>query len=223
MQIAKTYIIFFAITLLLIGGIRLLYPKVEKIATIPDSFILRVPFSTQAPTNNWVRNKDCEETSLIMVDAFLQGNTESNIASSPAQSAIDNLKKWEDANLGYNADTGASATTKMAEGALGLKIKKIQDFTETDLKIEIIKGLPILLPINAKLLGSSKYLEDGPTYHMIVIRGFREHTFIVNDPGTNTGDANEYSFTTLRKAAADWDHTSKTIDTKVKTALVISK
>lgn len=223
MQIAKTYIIFFAIILLLISGIRLLYPKVAKIATIPDSFILRVPFSTQAPTNNWIRNKDCEETSLAMVDAFLKGNTESNIASFPAQATIDSLKKWEDVNLGYNADTGASATTKMAEGALGLKIKTIQDFTETDLKIEIMKGLPILLPINAKLLGSSQYLENGPTYHMIVIRGFREHTFIVNDPGTNTGDANEYSFKTLQKAAADWDHNTKTIQDKIKIALVVSR
>lgn len=204
------------------AGVLLLF-KESAPAVIPAVIILPVPFSAQAPSNNWSRNEDCEETSITMANAFLTGTTADKLAADEAQKAINNLKIWEQANLGYNANTGADATTKMAEGAFGLKVTQILNFTEADLKNAINDKRPILLPINAKLLGSAQYLDNGPTYHMIVIRGFRDHTFIVNDPGTNNGDGNEYSFTVLKKASADWNSVTKTIDTNRKIALVISK
>ena len=132
-------------------------------------------------------------------------------------------KIWEQKNLGYNANTAVDATTQMAEGAFGLKITQIPNFTEDDLKSALLNNHPILLPINAKLLGSPQYAIDGPTYHMIVIRGFKGDTFIVNDPGTDNGDGNEYSFAILQKASADWNNTTKTIDSNRKIALVVSK
>lgn len=211
------------LTFVLLAGAGFYAFKAVTSKGLPTTFILQVPFSAQAPTDDWSRNEDCEETSIAMANAFLNGNTKDNISDSPAQAAIDNLRKWEQANLGYNADTGADATTKMAQEALGLKIKQIRDFTEIDLKTELVNGHPILLPINAKLLGSPQYLNDGPTYHMIVIIGFKGHIFIVNDPGTNQGDGNKYSFSILQKASADWDNITKTIDAKRKIALVVSK
>ncbi len=190
---------------------------------IPSVVILQVPFSAQAPTNNWQRNEDCEETSITMANAFLTHTTEDRLPANAAQEAINNLKKWEEANLGYNANTGADATTKMAEGAFNLKIKQISNYTEEDLKRELFSKHPILLPINAKLLGSPQYINDGPTYHMIVVRGYKGDVFIVNDPGTQGGDGNEYSFDILKKASADWNQTTKTIDSTRKIALIVSK
>jgi hypothetical protein len=190
---------------------------------IPTSLILHVPFSAQAPTDNWSRNEDCEETSITMANAFLTGTTEDKVPAAAAQEAINNLKKWEGSNLGYNANTGADATTKMAEGAFGLKINQIPNFTEADLKKELSAHHPILLPINAKILGSPQYFDNGPTYHMIVLRGYKGDTFIVNDPGTNNGDGNEYSFKILLKASADWNNAAQKIDTTRKIALIVSK
>lgn len=190
---------------------------------IPSSLILQVPFSAQAPTNNWSRNEDCEETSITMANAFVGGNIQDKLPAAAAQNAINNLKIWEQANLGYNANTGADATTKMAEGAFGLKITQIPNFTEDDLKKALLNNHPILLPINAKLLQSPQYANGGPTYHMIVLRGFKGDTFIVNDPGTDGGDGNEYSFSILQKASADWNNATKSIDSNRKFALVVSK
>ena len=93
----------------------------NKAKTLPKTLILQVPFSAQAPTDKWDRNEDCEETSITMANAYLTGTTEDKIPAPAAQEAINNLKKWEQANLGYNADTGAGATTRMAEGAFGLR------------------------------------------------------------------------------------------------------
>jgi hypothetical protein len=191
--------------------------------SIPANLVLQVPFSPQAPTNNWDRNEDCEETSVTMANAYLTGSTEDRLPAAAAQEAINNLKTWEQAHLGYNANTGADATTQMAEGAFGLNIRQIADYTENDLKTALVNHHPILLPINAKLLGNPKYFDNGPLYHMIVLRGFRGDTFIVNDPGTDGGDGNEYSFATLKNAGADWDQPTKSIDGKEKIALVVYK
>ena len=191
------------IIFVLLAGAGLFIFKVVVPKFIPPTLILQVPFSAQAPTNNWSRNEDCEETSITMANAFLTGTTEDKLPAAAAQNAINNLKAWEQTNLGYNANTGVDATTKMAEGAFGLTITQIQNFTEADLKNALAGNHPILLPINAKFLGSPQYAVDGPTYHMIVIRGFKGDTFIVNDPGTDNGDGNEYSFDILQKASAD--------------------
>ena len=214
---------FAGLAFVILAGAVLYIFKVAPQKSLPKTVILPVPFSAQAPTDNWNRNEDCEEASITMANAFLTGNTQNELPPGPAQEAINNLRKWEQANLGYNADTGADATTRMAEGAFGLKIKKIADFTKEDLKTELINGHPILLPINAKFLGSQQYFNTGPTYHMIVIRGFKGDTFIVNDPGTNNGNGNEYTFEVLQKAAADWNHVTKSMDPNRKIALVVSK
>ncbi len=184
---------------------------------------LPIPFTTQAPNNNWDRNLDCEETSIAMAMAFLNGQTNERMSVSDAQNAIAQLKTWEQANIGYNADTGAIETTKMAEGAFKLKVKQINNYTEKDLKKALSKGHPVLLPINARQLGNPKYQDTGPFYHMFVVRGYNAQGFIVNDPGTESGLGNIYTFETLKNAAADWNHAKQAMEPSSKIALVLSK
>lgn len=190
---------------------------------IPASLVLHVPFSPQAPTDNWSRNEDCEETSVSMANAYLDGQTEDRMPVSDAQDAIAKLKSWEQINFQHNADTGADETTAMAEGAFKITVKQIKDFTELDLKRELVKKHVILLPINARLLGSPKYKDNGPFYHMVVVRGFDERGFIVNDPGTDSGDGNVYTFATLITASADWDNVARAMIPTRKIALILSK
>ena len=223
----RLYLIYAGIILiiLLIAGFftfKLIKPKILEIIA-PSTIILQVPFSTQAPNDTWSRNEDCEETSITMANAFLTGTTEDKIPADAAQQSINNLKTWEQNNLGYNANTGSNATTQMAEGAFNLKVNQIQNFTEANLKTALENNTPILLPIDAQILGNAQYVNGGPLYHMIVIRGFKGDTFIVNDPGTTNGDGNQYPFSTLQRASADWDNTTQAIDFSRKIALVISK
>lgn len=223
MKFLKSPGLYIGIALIILSGAGFYFFKTAPFRNLPNNFILEVPFSAQAPTDNWSRNEDCEETSLVMARAFLNGITEKKLPAPLTQEAINYLKTWEQANLGYNADTGAGATTRMAREAFGLKVKEIKDYTEADLKTELLKGRPILLPINAKLLGSPQYIKDGPTYHMIVIKGFKGQVFIVNDPGTDNGEGNEYTFSVLKKASADWNNATKKMEANRKIALIISK
>jgi len=190
---------------------------------LPDTLLLAVPFTDQAPTGKWDRNEDCEEASITMAQAYLTGDTEDRLPVTGAQIYISKLRAWEEANLGYNADTGAYATSRMAEGAFGITVRQIKDYTEIDLKKELIKNNVILLPINARLLGNPTYAESGPTYHMIVVRGYNASGFIVNDPGTEQGNGMVYSFETLKRAAADWNNSAKIMNSTIKIALILSK
>ncbi len=191
--------------------------------TLPKELTLAVPFTVQDLTGKWDRNEDCEEASITMANAYLNGNKDNKLPPAVAQEYINSLKRWEEANLGYNADTGAYATSRMAEGTFGIKVKQIKNYTETDLKKELIKNHVILLPINARLLGNPTYTESGPFYHMIVVRGFNGSDFIVNDPGTEQGNGMVYSFETLKRAAADWNNSAKIMDSTIKIALILSK
>jgi uncharacterized protein YvpB len=191
--------------------------------TLPQSFMLAVPFTTQAPNNNWDRNEDCEETSITMANAFLGGDRGDKLPAARAQESINALKTWEGKNLGYNANTGTDATTRMATGAFGLKVETLSDYSADDLKQALREGHPILLSVNAKVLNPAQYEVKGPLYHMIVVLGYDGENFTVHDPGTNSGARNVYSFTELKNSAADWDQGTKTIQPSTKNALVLSK
>ena len=219
----KKYIIASLVVVILVGVYFVSRKSNVASPIIPSKLILQVPFTPQAPTDKWDRNEDCEETSITMANAFLSNNTANELATEESQKAIDNLKIWENANFGYNADTGAMTTTRMAEGAFGLKVKQIKNFTEQDLKQALVDNHPILLPIDARKLNNPKYKNSGPQYHMVVIRGFHESVFIVNDPGTNDGNGNEYTFDVLKNAAADWNQAEQKMEPESKIALILSK
>lgn len=191
--------------------------------SLPKTVLLAVPFTDQAPTGKWDRNEDCEEASIAMAQAYLTGDTEDRLPAAGAQAYISRLRAWETTNIGYNADTGAYATSRMAEGTFGITVQQIRNYTETDLKKELAKKHVILLPINARLLGNPTYAESGPFYHMIVVRGYNDSGFIVNDPGTQEGNGMVYSFATLIKSAADWNNSAKIMDSSIKIALILSR
>ncbi len=206
------------LALIIIGGVLMI-----KSTRVPASVQLSIPFTPQAPTDHWDRNEDCEEASLTMANAYLDGQTQDRVPVGDALNAINQLKAWENANIGYNMNTGAEATSLMAQGAFGLNVKQIIDYSAYDLKRALTQNKVVLLMINARLLGNPKYAASGPLYHVIVVRGYDGNNFTVNDPGTDSGNSNVYSFEVLKKAAADWDQEKHKMDPNHKVALIISK
>src|SRR3989449_10761426 len=50
-------------------------PADQPPVNLPAAVILKVPFTTQAPLNNWAqRQHTCEEASMLMVDRYLHGD-----------------------------------------------------------------------------------------------------------------------------------------------------
>ncbi len=209
--------------LLAIVVLALIFYGVSEARTksVPDSFSLDIPFTPQAPFGNWAGNENCEETSLTMANAYLNGDTRKELPATEAQQQIQRALDWENENLGHNADTGADETAKMAKEVFNLKSTKIFNYSDIDLKRAISKHNVVLLMINAPTLDSGQYpVGGGAGYHVVVLRGYNGDTFYINDPGTTGGENKAYSFDTIKKAAADW---SGRVDFSRKVALVLYK
>ena len=212
-------------------GLIVLFLFVSKVSffeslagEVPAELTLDVPFSPQAPTGNWDNNENCEETSLIMAQAYFDGRTENILPADEVQESINKLNAWEDVNFGHHEDTGADETSRMAEKVLDLDVRQIRDYTESDLKRALSDDHVVLLPLSARLLENPQhYADGGPFYHMLIVIGYNEVGFIVHDPGSDDGADNVYSFAILKNAAVDWNNKTKTIDPTRKIALIVSK
>lgn len=211
------------VIVLLIAGAAWAVRVAKSQSKIPNVVSLPIPFTTQAPDGNWAGNEDCEETSVIMANAYLTGNTAATISPADAIAAINNIVQWENTNIQTNANTGAADTAKMAEGVEGIKAQVLSNYNELQLKQALAKKEVVLLPIDATKLNNPNYAQPPPTYHMVVLRGYTGDTFYINDPGLNQGDNNAYSFATLQAAGADWNNTTNTMDANAKPAIVLSK
>lgn len=206
----------------LVGIVLALY-SFQKSNKLPSELVLAIPFTSQAPNGNWDRNEDCEETSVTMANAFLSGTQTKLLDADSAAASIKHLRDWENSNIGYNLNTGVDATEAMAKGGFGLKVEQINNYSADDLKKALVDNKVVLLSINARQLNNPKYLDNGPLYHMIVVRGWTDNGFVVNDPGTTEGNGNTYTFDVLKNAAADWNQNTKTMDPNRKIALILSK
>lgn len=193
--------------------------------TTPATLSLKVPFTPQAPTGNWdqLHNEACEEASAIMAEAYFSGDTRTKIPATEVESQITALVNWEQARFGYSLDTTTAETAEMIRSFYHLQATVISDYTEKNIKDALNANKVVILPVNGRLIGNPYYKQPGPIYHMLVVRGYTATQLITNDSGTQHGENYLYSFTTLRNAAADWDHTTNTIDESKSLMIVVSK
>jgi uncharacterized protein YvpB len=180
-------------------------PRAETV--IPPTYNLKVPFTSQAPLAVWDKKDEeaCEETALLMAHRYYTGHGIDSTAD--ARNGIDQIIEWEKANLGgVWESTTAAELTQVAQGMLGYK----QAHIIKDPSIDIIKGAissghPVLVPAAGRQLDNPFFKQPGPLYHMIVIKGYDDHEFITNDPGTRRGADYRYKFQTVLNANHDWN------------------
>lgn len=178
----------------------------KETAELPKEINLAVPFTPQAPFADWnlPYKEACEESSLIMVDYFLKNQT---LTPSLADREILNLAAYQKQKLGYFEDTDAETTAKIMRDYYGYKgVKAVYGITVDDIKKELAKGRPVIIPAAGRLLGNPFYTFPGPLYHMLVIKGYTGENFITNDPGTRRGENFLYSFDRLYNAIHDWNN-----------------
>lgn len=174
--------------------------------SLPSSFNLAVPFTTQAPFANWdeVHEETCEEASLLMVDAYYDGRT--SLLPEWVEEELLAIVDFEMAAFGYFEDTTAAETALVAEKRFGYaSARLLESPTVEDLKRVLFSGHPIILPVAGRELHNPYFKQPGPDYHMLVIRGWTEEGFITNDPGTRHGGGYVYSYETVMDAMHDWN------------------
>lgn len=183
--------------------------------------LIDVPFAPQAPLGNWdaLHQEACEEMSLLLVHAYLEGRSLSpEIAEADVQAMI----AWETEN-GYGIDVTMAELGAIAERYLRHRTRIVEHPTADLLRRELERGNPVIVPLAGQRIGNPFYSGDGPPYHVLVLTGFTEKGFITNDVGTRRGKSYFYPTDVLMRAIHDWTGSTDTITTGASRVLLISK
>ncbi|MFA5129755.1 MAG: C39 family peptidase [Patescibacteria group bacterium] len=170
--------------------------------------IIDVPFSVQAPFGVWdeVHEETCEETAVMMVAAFYNGET-GVIPKKTADTRILHIVDVENQLLGFYKDTSATATAAFTTKTYpSLRVDILPLKSVDDIKRQLQQGIPVILPTDGKKLYNPNFKNGGPKYHMLVIIGYKNGYFITNDPGTRRGKSYLYKENVLFTAAHDWNN-----------------
>jgi len=174
--------------------------------TIPNQFLLTVPFISQAPFGVWdqVHNDACEEAALVMAKYWVSGH----ILNAPiADKEILAAVAWEAKNWGQQYELTADRMATLGQKFFVLKnIKIVADPTIDNIKSELSQGHLVLVPVDGRLINNPYYRRPGPIYHILVLKGYNEQEFITNDAGTRRGEGYRYAYQTLFNAMHNWPY-----------------
>ncbi len=167
---------------------------------------LAVPFTSQAPFGLWDFEHDnfCEEASALMVGRYFQGRGIAGPADADAE--LQWLKDWELKVLGFHTDTNAAETARMIRENYGLTTELQERPTATFIRRMIDEGKPVVVPAAGRLLANPNFRGFGPLYHMFVVVGYtNDGFFIVNEPGTRSGERYRYRQDVVMNAMHDFN------------------
>lgn len=187
---------------------------------LPDYFNLDIPFVCQAPLGNWSPPFDnaCEEAAILLVHYYLESKS---IDPMQAAQDIEDIVEFEKSTYGFYKDTSAEQTAQLIRDYYGYKANVYYDISLQDIKKQLVKGNPVIVPTAGRMLGNPYFTRPGPVLHMLVIKGYTPFEFIVNDVGTSRGADYTYSYSVLENAIHDWeDHN---VETGRKAMIVVEK
>ena len=194
----------------------------ENWKPLPESFELDVPFITQAPFRRWKEepfNHTCEEAAVLIVHYYLEEKKE--VDENETKKELLDLVDFQIKNYGFHEDTSVSQTAKLIKDYYGYKVQVYYDISLEDIKREIAKGNPVIIPTAGRLLENPNYTPPGPIYHMLVVKGYNQTEFITQDPGTyRSGENKTYPNEILEKAIHDWDGNEENIE-KTNPAMIV--
>ena len=175
--------------------------------TLPSEVNLAIPFTSQAPNQNWVLpyKEFCEEASTFMVSSYVKRQT----ITDPdfASNKMLEVKAFEEKRFGYYQDTNAEETAIILREFYKIdKIKLVYNPKLDEIKSALASGKAVIAPFAGRLLGNPYFQQPGPLYHMLVIKGYtKTGNLITNDPGTRHGADYIYSPDVIMNAIHDWN------------------
>jgi len=182
-------------------------PKIdEPSSTLPEKYLLAIPFYSQAPLSKWdtFHEEMCEEASVLNAGLYLENK---KLTKDQFEAELQKMKKMEEKELGVWKSTTVSQIKKVADLYFEGKIKsKILDNpTIEQIESQVVAGNPVTVPLSGRDIGNPNFTPPGPVYHMLVVKGFDSQNFITNDVGTRKGDSYTYKKDVIMKNIHDWN------------------
>ena len=177
---------------------------------LPATVSLPVPFTSQAPLNDWAaKQHTCEEATLTMVDRYLKGDHSGNLIDPrTADAEINTITGWKPVQDMTDVQLG-----EMAKAYMGYAYQ-ILPATRINIKTQLALGRPVMVGVRTHGLGNSHYPgfyshheEAGwSVSHFLVVAGYgSSDDVILNDPGISAGHGYHISFDQLSFAISDLD------------------
>lgn len=174
---------------------------------LPDSVFVKVPYTPQAPSNNWdtAHEEYCEAAAVYMVGAYYQGQKYpgDRIPPATADAGMAPIVAWERQTWPGVLDLSLDKV-----GAVGDHFYNLQPvLTPVDLpsvKAQLAAGHPVIIPVMTH--GGPGGTRIAPpygsvsVYHVIVITGYDSQRVYTNDAGFVQGQNWAYSWDVLVSA-----------------------
>jgi uncharacterized protein YvpB len=184
-------------------------PADQPPVILPAAVILPVPFTSQAPLNNWAqRQHTCEEASLYMVDRYLHGDHSGNLIDpATADAGINQISAWKP-----TVDLTSLQVGELAKKYMGWQYKILAS-DRLNMKQQLALGRPLIVGVRTHSLGNPNYPHYRDHFgeaaysvsHYLVVIGYESDNFVLNDPGLTKGKGYHISFDQLMKAIDDFD------------------
>ena len=175
---------------------------------LPDHVLLQVPFTTQAPLNNWAQHQEsCEAANLTMLYLYWTKDTSVVIDSHAADSWIATIDSWKP-----GADLNDAQVGELAKQHWGFAYRLVPNDPNV-IAQQLAAGRPLLAEVRTHGLGnahypgySSHYEQSGWSVpHFVTIIGYDSTGVWLNDPGISWGRGYHITYAQLTHAIDDLD------------------
>lgn len=164
--------------------------------TAPAAAVLPVPYSVQAPGNNWkIFENACEEDAVLMYHQFLAGDSRTDLPVAEVGPALRAMQQWQVTNWGAEKDLTIDKTGQLAQAYYGYHYEVVPA-TQESITAQIASGHPVIVPVMTHSLQNPHY---GPNtvYHEVLIKGYNAEGVVANDGGVKEGKNWFYNWSVL--------------------------
>jgi hypothetical protein len=175
---------------------------------LPAQVLLQVPFTTQAPLNNWAAHQEsCEAATLTMLVAYWQRNQSVVLDPRAADASINQIDSWKPALDLTNSQMG-----ELAERRFGYSYQLVPNDPKV-IAEQLAAGRPLIAEVRTHALGNPRYPgysnhfeQNGYSVpHFILIIGYDATGVWLNDPGISWGRGYHISYAQLTAAIDSLD------------------
>ena len=175
---------------------------------LPSQVLLQVPFTTQAPLNNWALHQEsCEAATLTMLVAYWQHSSAVVIDPHAADASINQIDKWKS-----QPDLNVTMMGSLAEQHFGYTYRLVPNDPKV-IAEQLSAGRPLIAEVRTHALGNPRYPGYSNHYeqngysvpHFILIIGYDSTGVWLNDPGISWGRGYHISYAQLAHAIDSLD------------------
>jgi len=180
---------------------------------------INIPFTPQIPDGKWVApyRMACEEASMVMVDEYYAGKTNTFIEKTEAKQLMQPYFIFQNALYGSNKDSNAIRTSEIIKNAAHhYNARVVEHPTIEDIQAALDAGHPVISFHHGYSLKNKyiKFANSAASFHVIVLVGYDENKkiFYAHEPAMMKGDYYAYPFEVIMNSMRDYNHETHITD-----------